>query len=345
VDLGRASPTDVTPFRVNVPFEALAQFSLDGLAFIDESDRITLWNDAASVVTGIASELARGVHVTTVFTNASALFADAGDAPQPVRLLPVVNPHRTINAVILRADDGVLVSFGPQRRFDAIDHVKSEILAAVSHELKTPIATIKAYATTMRQSHDATAHVRDEYLATIEEQADKLNHAVDEMLTAAQADAHHLPMRRVTMPLAPVIDAALAEAGFDTHARPIERSDGSARVCGDPELLREVFAQLLDNALRFSSPTTPVSIAATSDATQTVVRIADRGIGIAAEHLGYIFERFYRVEANLTAASAGTGLGLYIASAIVRAHGGSIAVESETGQGSTFTVTLPVRLA
>jgi two-component system phosphate regulon sensor histidine kinase PhoR len=341
VDLGRTTSTNVAPAPALVPFEALAQFSLDGLAYVDASGAIVSWNDAAASLTGIPSERARGTSLSALFSNIAA-FVSREPRAHSVRLSPIHDPLRTIDATYLPLAHGTLLSFGPQRRFAAIEQVKNEILASVSHELKTPIAVIKAYATTLRQRHDATEHTRDEYLATIEEQADVLDRGVDELLLASRADAQNLPVRRVTSTLAPILDAALAEIAAKHDARTVERLD-NGNIYGDPDLLRHAFAQVLDNAFTFSSAPSSISVEATSDASETIVRIIDRGIGIAAEHLPYIFERFYRVEANLTAVSAGTGLGLHVANSIVRAHGGTIGVESELGKGSAFIVSIPFR--
>jgi signal transduction histidine kinase len=100
---------------------------------------------------------------------------------------------------------------------------------------------------------------------------------------------------------------------------------------------------VIENALKFSSDSSAVEIRAENAAADAVLRICDHGIGIAEEHLPYIFERFYRVERNLTAATGGSGLGLYVARAIARAHGGSLEVASTVHEGSVFTLTLPVR--
>lgn len=340
MDFGRATPPHVTPASLHAPFEAFARFSLDGLAFIDERGRIAAWNDAAASITGIAVERAQGATLAELFANADHLFERHDGRPHPVRLSPLHEPLQSIDAVYVSDEAVLFVSFGPQRRFEAIELVKNEILASVSHELKTPIAVIKAYATTLRERREATEASRAEYLATIEEQADELSRAVDELLLASKAQARDLPVRRTSTPVDAILDAALADIRARYPQRDAERH-GSVDVLGDPDLLREAFAQLLDNAFAYSGAGGRVRIDASREESNAVVRISDDGVGIAAEALPYVFERFYRAEDNMTAMRAGTGLGLYIARAIVRAHGGSIDIESMLGHGTSVCVTLP----
>lgn len=340
MDFGRAASPHVAPSAINVPFEALARFSLDGLAFIDERTTVVAWNDAAASLTGISAERALGAALSDLFANADQVFARRDEQSHSVRLSPLHEPLRSIDAAYVPVDGGLFITFGPQRRFDAIELVKSEILASVSHELKTPIAVIKAFATTLRERHDATAASRAEYLGTIEEQADTLARSVDELLLASHAQAHDLPVRRVSTPLGAILDEALAGVAVRHRDRTIERG-GMLNVTGDPNLLCELFTQLLDNAFAYSGDGCRVQVDAARESANVVVFVRDEGTGIAPDALPYVFERFYRGVDNSTAAHAGTGLGLYVARAIAHAHGGSIAIQSTQGRGTSVRVSLP----
>lgn len=342
MDLGRPTSAHLAPVSAQIPFEALAHFSLDGLAYIDDHDRVAVWNEAAASVTGISAEHARGTPLATMFANSEKIFASRDPRAHAVRLSPMNDPLRSIDAVYVPIDGGMVLSFGPQRRFAAIEQVKNEVLSAVSHELKTPLAVIKAFATTLRSRHEMDLAERTDYLATIEEQADVLTRAIDALLLAGRVDAHDLPVQRVSTPLAALLDGALADVDAHYRDRAIERHDQGA-ITGDPDLLRQAFAQILENAFKFSHPQSLVTIDAATRENETIVRVTDRGIGIAGEHLPYIFDRFYRIETTTGTAQAGTGLGLHIARAIVFAHGGSISAASAHGAGTTITVTLPVR--
>ena len=329
--------------RLEVSFDALAQFTADGFAFVDRDGTIAAWSDAAGCVTEVSRADAVGTRLATIFRNADDVFRREDRIPCAVRLTFADDAERALRASVLPLDGGWLLSFGPQRRYREIEQLKSEIIAAVSHELKTPIATIKAYATTLRDNPPAIQSERADYLATIEEQADRLTFAVDGLLLAARVETDHLLERRVCIPLDDVANAALAMLAPWKPEHRLEWRVKDVTICGDPELLREVLVHLIENALKFSPANSPVLIEGSSNDSETIVRVRDRGIGIDEEHLPYIFDRFYRAETNLTASTGGSGLGLYITLSIVRAHGGSISVESLPGTGTTFTVMLPVR--
>jgi two-component system, OmpR family, phosphate regulon sensor histidine kinase PhoR len=236
------------------------------------------------------------------------------------------------------------VDNAPERlRYREIEQLKTEIIAAISHELKTPIASIKAYATTLRVNPDAVAEQRDEFLRIIEDEADRLARAVDDLLLASRVEAEHLLKERVLIALDEVIDRALAALAFDREDHPVVRRTRGVQISGDPDLLCDVFVHLIENAAKFSPPGTPILIEASTRERDVTVDVTDDGLGIAPEHLPYIFDRFYRVERELTAAAGGSGLGLFIVRGLVHAHGGSIGVRSEPGCGSTFTLRLPLR--
>jgi signal transduction histidine kinase len=243
---------------------------------------------------------------------------------------------------VLTIEDGWLVSFGRQATYDAIEQLKSEIVTSVSHELKTPIATIKAFAETMRSNADAIAPQREEYLHTIEEEAERLSKAVDDLLLAGRVDAEHLLTHRASVSVDDVLDIVCERLGPTASSR-IERHTGGARVSGDAALLADALEHLIENGLKFSPDTASITVHAESTGDAVSVHVADRGIGIGEEHLPYIFERFYRAERNLVSATGGAGLGLYIARSVARAHGGTISVQSKLHEGATFTLRLPVR--
>jgi len=181
-----------------------------------------------------------------------------------------------------------------------------------------------------------------EYLATIEEQADRLAHAVDNLLLVGRVGAEFLLTRREATKLDTILDEISTRLGPSASAR-IAREGTSIGVSGDPELLVDALGHLIENALKFSADGSTVTVSASVDDGVTVMEVRDRGIGIADEHLEYIFERFYRVERNLTATTGGSGLGLSVARAIAHAHGGSLKAQSTVHVGSTFTLRVPVR--
>ncbi|MGA7572091.1 MAG: ATP-binding protein [Candidatus Aquilonibacter sp.] len=325
--------------RVDVDFDALADCISDGIAYIGAEGVVAAWSAGAATITGISRTDAIGKSLDELFLRIEPPLVFAV-VPEPMVLFSQDERRRSLHATVLSVDDGWLISFGREARFAAIEQLKEEIVAAVSHELKTPIATIKAFAITMRANPDALADVRNDFLATIEEQADRLTRAVDDLLLVGRVNAQHLLSTRADFPLDRLLDHAAARLG-PTAAERIERRATSVTLSGDPDLLGNALLHLLDNALKFSPDTAPVVIECQDDGATVAVRVSDRGVGIGEEHLPYIFERFYRVERNLTAATGGSGLGLTIAREIVQAHGGKLMVESVPHGGSTFTISLP----
>jgi signal transduction histidine kinase len=331
----------MTHLRIDAEFDALAKFVTDGIAYLSGEGIVAAWSSGAAAVTGIPRIEAVGKSLEEIFVRVEPPLGFA-IVPQEITVWTNDEHRRALHAAVLTIDDGWLLSFGRQVTYDAIEQLKAEIVASVSHELKTPIATIKAYAQTMRANPDATEPKRVEYLKTIEEEADRLASAVDDLLLAGRVDAEHLLTERKDVSVDSVLDVVAERLGPTASSR-IERRTGGIEVRGDRILLARALEQLIDNALKFSPDASPVVVEAERDGGDTCIRVVDRGIGIGQEHLPYIFERFYRAERNLVSATGGAGLGLYIARSVARAHGGTIAVESGAQQGATFTLRLPER--
>jgi two-component system, OmpR family, phosphate regulon sensor histidine kinase PhoR len=325
--------------RVDVDFDALADCISDGIAYVGSEGTVNAWSTGAAAITGIARVDAVGRSIDELFMRVDPPLSFAA-IPEPIVLFSKDERRKGLHATTLSIDEGWLISFGRESRFAAIEQLKEEIVAAVSHELKTPIATIKAYATTMRSNPDALADHRNDFLATIEEQADRLTRAVDDLLLVGRVNAQHLLSTRAQVTLDELIDKTAERLG-PTAAERIERRSTSVTLSGDPHLLGNALLHLIDNALKFSAQSATVAIEGRDEGVTVAVQVRDSGIGIGEEHLPYIFDRFYRVERNLTATTGGSGLGLTIAREIVQAHGGTVAVESVPHGGSTFTMLLP----
>jgi len=342
VDFGRTSPTDVAAhLRIDADFDALAKFVSDGIAYLSGEGIVAAWSSGAAAITGIPRIEAVGKSLDEIFARVEPPLGFAV-VPQAITVWTNDENRRAVHAAVLTIEDGWLLSFGRQRTYDAIEQLKAEIVTSVSHELKTPIATIKAYAQTMRHNPLATDPKRDEYLETIEEEADRLASAVDDLLLAGRVDAEHLLTERKPVTVDRVLDIVADQLG-PTAASRIERRTHDVEVYGDAALLARALEQLIDNALKFSPDSSSIVVEAERTNDEAYIRVIDRGIGIGEEHVPYIFERFYRAERNLVSATGGAGLGLYIARSVARAHGGRIDVESKLHQGAAFTLRLPER--
>ncbi len=230
-------------------------------------------------------------------------------------------------------------------RFRQADVLKETFISIVSHELKTPVAIIKGYAETLSNpgARRDPALVA-EMLGAIVEEGDRLARLVDDLLDVSRLQANGLPLHDVQEVDWREIARRVVERHQNQskkHRLEIEFDPDFPMVSGDARRLEQVLDNLVSNAIKYSPRGGKVRVRGTAMAQAVLISVSDEGVGIPLEEQWRIFERFYRVEGPDTRAVSGTGLGLYLARAIVQAHGGRIWVESAPGQGSTFYVSLP----
>ena len=257
-------------------------------------------------------------------------------AEQLGRRLDMPNPNdelgrlaKTINAMIARLQQ----SFAEIRRFTA----------DASHELRTPISVIRAEAeVAMHQPPDAEDF--QALAGSILEECEHLTKLTDQLLTLSREDAGLVPLESQPVDLAPLAADAtemmrpLAEAKQQTLTLD---SPTTAIVTGDAERLREVLYNLLENAIKYTPSQGRIEVAVTEQSGMVAVAIHDTGIGIDADHLPRVFDRFYRVDKSRSREAGGTGLGLSIVQSIVSAHSGRVEISSTPSEGTTCTVLLP----
>jgi signal transduction histidine kinase len=179
-----------------------------------------------------------------------------------------------------------------------------------------------------------------EFLGIVDIQTDRLIHLVEDLLVVTRIEAGKLSFDVEGVRAAELVEEVVQ--GLDEHADRVQTDIRLDRFVADAHRVEQVLTNLLKNALKFSMPPEPVLLSASSDGGQAVFRVSDRGIGIAAEDLDRIFERFHQTDAATTRRAEGAGLGLYITKKLVDAMGGRIEVVSVPGAGSTFTVRLPM---
>jgi signal transduction histidine kinase len=215
----------------------------------------------------------------------------------------------------------------------------------VGHELKTPVAIIKGYASTLRRP-DANwdAATLADGLAVIEDEADRLNGLISNLLDVSrvQAGGLRLQLQAVDLPaLAQRVAQGIAATVGDEYEFQLRFAPNFPPVHADEERLRMVLSNLIGNAVKYSPNGGIIRVGGWADEEYAVVYVADQGIGIAPEDQARIFDRFFRVDNALSRRTQGAGLGLYLVRAIVQAHGGSIRVESQPHRGARFVFTVP----
>jgi len=223
------------------------------------------------------------------------------------------------------------------------EQLRTALLDAVTHALRTPLTSIKASVTNLLSQHSLNEDQKHELLTIINEESDRLNRLVGEAGEMASLDAGEVELRTEPRDVNDVIAAALEQCKHDLGRREVELrvQPGLPRVLADVARAREALVHLIDNANRYSPAGHPIVITAERSGDFVAFSVADRGPGIDSLEQSLIFQKFYRGK-DQRYAIEGTGMGLPIAKAIVEAHGGSISVTSQLGQGSVFTFTLPV---
>jgi signal transduction histidine kinase len=226
-----------------------------------------------------------------------------------------------------------------------LNRMKGEFVAVVSHELRTPVTALIGYAKMLRQPEFADdPAMRKEFLGRMERQGDRLLRLVENLLTASNLENHQLPVSVSRVLFEDLVREVIEGLGSEANRVHADVPDDLPVLTTDRQLLSRVLQNLVDNALKYSPDGSPCELQARADGTDRIMfRVRDYGIGIQPDEISRIFERFYQIDSSSTRTFRGTGLGLSLVQDLLRHLGGTIDVQSEPGQGSTFTVSLPVR--
>ena len=226
---------------------------------------------------------------------------------------------------------------------EGLERLRRDLVANLSHELKTPISAIRAR---LENLLDGVEEANPAVLSVMLQQSERLSGLVEQLLDLSRLESGDVPLELEPVEIAPLVDRVVAEVEAARPERTLEvREDippGIPPVTADRERLHQVLFNLLDNAFRYTPSGGRVVVRAVQQNGSCEVQVADTGPGIPGEHIGLVFERFYRVDPSRSREDGGTGIGLAIARSVVEAHGGRIWAESEDGGGTTFRFVLPL---
>ncbi len=339
--------------------EAVLSSMVEGVLAVDLDERIIAVNAAAAGLIGAEPAAAEGRTIQEVLRNPDLqrVVAQTLSGQEPVEADIVMrvgaeDRYLQANSTLLRAGDddaspvGVVVVLNDVTRLQRLEAVRRDFVANVSHELKTPVTSIKGFAETLEDGALDDPETARRFVRIIAGQADRLNSIIGDLLALSTLEQreHEPRLSLEEADVGDVVHVAVEVCGPKAQAKAITIAVScTSRVLAavNPPLLEQAVVNLVDNAVKFSPAGSAVEVALNEAPDEIVISVSDHGPGVAREHLPRLFERFYRVDKARSRDLGGTGLGLAIVKHIAQAHGGRVSVDSRVGQGSTFRIHLP----
>jgi PAS domain S-box-containing protein len=333
--------------------DAILSNIADGIVAVDREGNVVLWNNAAEQITGVPATEALGRTPQEVLGRK----LESDGVPGADRLVSLLRGGEevwlSVTEAIMRdpaeAVAGRIFAFRDISDERRVERMKSEFVATVSQELRRPLTSIYGFAETLlRRDVLFGEEQRRTFLGYIASESERLTTIVDALLNVARLDTGDLQVSLVPTDVGSVVSEVVSlveEGALDGHRFVVDLPQEPLEAEADPDKLREVLAQLIDNAVRYSPGGGTVTIAARRRSDTVEVSIADEGVGIPQTERQRIFRKFYRGDAGpgRSGRAGGTGLGLFIVEGLVAAMGGRIWVDSKEGEGSSFTFELPLR--
>ena len=325
----------------------------DGIVAVDREGHVVLWNEAAERITGVRTSDAIGRSTEQVLQRT---LASGDDTERGDRLLAIRRADEdvwlSLTEAIMRdpagAVAGRIFAFRDISAERVVEQMKSDFVTAVSHELRTPLTSIYGFAETLlRQDVLFGEEERRTFLGYIASESDRLTMIVDQLLNVARLDTGDLQVNLaptdVRAVVSDVVQTAEQAPAANGHDFVVDLPEHPVDAEADSDKLRQILANLVDNAIKFSPDGGRVTVAARINDEVVEVKVVDEGVGIPEEEQRRIFTKFYRGESmTRDPSTTGTGLGLFIAHGLVSAMGGRMWVDSREGAGSSFAFELPL---
>jgi len=337
--------------------EAILSSMVEGVLAVDTAGNIISLNKAAAKFFQVVQpETAPGRSIEEVFRNVKLQkFIGSVLKGQETRECELTVQHSEIYHLQARGTNllgvqgariGAVVVFNDVSRLRRLENLRSDFVANVSHELKTPITSIKGFIETLLDGAMNDPVEADRFLEIVAKHADRLNAIIDDLLTLSRLEQGGIE----EMEMQPAGFAELMSSAVEVCAHRAAKKEIAIQIeCPEnlsasvnPPLIEQALINLIGNAVKYSLSGKTVTVRATTEQDGIILSVADQGYGIESEHLERLFERFYRVDKGRSRQEGGTGLGLAIVKHIAQAHGGSVSVKSAFGEGSTFSILLPV---
>jgi len=326
---------------------------VEGVLALDERQRIVLANSAAGRLLGFSPAEATGRPLLEVVRShalhQAIVDSAAADRSWRVEIESGDDDNRvlSVNTTLLPGEPStrfilVLQDVTDLRRLESM---RREFVANVSHELKTPLSSIKAYAETLLSGAINDRENNTRFVQHIEEQAERLHQLILDVLSLARIESGQQAFDISTVRVEDVVESCLAQYQTTADIKQIRLATSNEspdlQVSADEEGIRQILRNLIDNAMKYTPAGGEVTVAWRGENSTAVIEVRDTGIGISAEHLPRLFERFYRADKARASELGGTGLGLSIVKHLAQSFGGSVDVASQPGVGTVITVRLP----
>ena len=329
---------------------AILETMADGVVMIAPAGEIVLLNQVARNLLNVHTsdflgrrfiEVARNIEIQSLVTRSI-------ETEQPQYEELELSQGRFVSAIAIPLRDnppsnGVILTLNDLTRIRQVDITRKEFVSNVSHEFRSPLASIKAVVETLESGALAEPETAKDFLSRIHRDTDRMISMADHLLELSRLESGQMPLHLYPMELEPLLEDVRNSCSEWADAKGITLlvvpAEGLPPVMADEENLRRVLVNLLDNAIKFTPEGGDISVLAGIRQSVVEVRVKNTGAGIPREHLPHVFERFYKVDRSRH--DSGTGLGLAIVKHMVQLHGGEVAAESQEGQGATFSFTIP----
>jgi len=336
--------------------EAILASMAEGVLAVDSSERVINLNQTVAHLLNLSIEEAKGRNIQEVVRNTelqaliTQTLTERRSVEGAIVLTGAEERYLQVRGTILKdaqgASIGALLVLNDITRIRKLENLRRDFVANVSHELKTPITSIKGFVETLLDGALKNPQDAESFLTKVARQADRLNQIVEDLIDLSRIERVS-EQAEITLDdnyLKPVLQAAIQSCELQASAKAIRidlNCDNALQAKLDPPMLEQAVINLIDNAIKYSEKGQLVEVVTVEQDNEIRIFVRDHGCGISQEHLPRLFERFYRVDKGRSRELGGTGLGLAIVKHIALAHGGRVSAESTPGEGSVFTIHLP----
>jgi len=333
------------------------------LSMIDTQGKATFMNPAAGIVTGYALDEIKDLPLYKIIEHAHA---QANSTTDPCPIIVSLRDKTQVKDqedIFIRKDgsqfpisfsiaplyqdgrsQGAVLEFQDITKRKELERQKDDFIAVASHELKTPVTSMKTYTQVLKRKFERQGdNAAAESLGKIDTQINKLSSLIVDLLDATRTETGNLHLRQETFDLDTLVCEVVETTQLTTQKHKISiKGNTNALISADRDRTSQVLVNFLSNAIKYSPRSSTIIVHLKATKKEVRVGVQDFGIGIPSDKIDYIFERFMRVSGPQMETFSGLGLGLYISSEFIKRHKGTIGVESEIGDGSTFYFTIPI---